>query len=335
MKEALFYEKIDAKVKCGLCNHRCSIPQSKKGICGVRQNKDGMLYSLVYGRPVAQHIDPIEKKPLYHFYPGSYAYSIATVGCNFKCKNCQNADISQMPVDSNRIIGDKVTPERIVKLAKQYNCSSIAYTYTEPVIFYEYAYDISRLASDEGIKNIFITNGYITEEALREISPYLDAANIDLKSFSDDFYRKNCGARLKPVLDSIELHKELGIWIEVTTLVIPTLNDSSDELRHIAEFIKSVGEEIPWHVSAFYPTYRLRNIERTPTKTLRKAREIGLKAGLRYVYTGNILGDVGEHTYCYKCGTSLIRRYGFEIMENRIKDSKCPDCGAKIDIVEV
>ncbi|MFX1486119.1 MAG: AmmeMemoRadiSam system radical SAM enzyme [Promethearchaeota archaeon] len=335
MKEASFYEKQDGKLKCGLCSHRCLILESKKGICGVRQNKGGVLYSLVYGRTVAQHIDPIEKKPLYHFHPGSYAYSIATAGCNFKCKNCQNADISQMPADHNRIIGDNVPPDRIVKLAKQYNCRSIAYTYTEPTIFYEYAYDISRLASREGIKNIFVTNGYITEEALREINPYLDAANIDLKSFSDKFYRSNCGARLKPVLQSIELHKELGIWIEITTLIIPTLNDSERELRRIAEFIKSVGEEIPWHVSAFYPAYKLRNIERTPTKTLRKARKIGLEVGLRYVYTGNILGDVGEHTYCYKCGAALIRRYGFEIMENRIKDSKCPNCGAKIDIVGI
>ena len=247
MKEAMFYEKLDDKmVKCNLCSHRCSrIADSKRGICGVRENRDGKLYSLVYGRVAARSVDPIEKKPLFHFLPGSRSYSIATVGCNLRCRNCQNYDISQLPKERGIIVGQNVSPEEIVSAAKRNSCESIAYTYSEPTIFFEYAYDTAKLASKEGIKNVFVTNGYITPEALKEISPYLDAANIDLKSFSDDFYRKNCGARLKPVLDSIKLYKSLGIWTEITTLIIPSLNDSEEELRKIAEFIKK-GSIIPY-----------------------------------------------------------------------------------------
>lgn len=337
MKEAMFYEKLDGNVvKCKLCSHRCGrITNSKRGVCGVRENRDGTLYSLVYGKAVARAVDPMEKKPLFHFLPGSKAYSIATVGCNFRCGNCQNFEISQMPRERNVIIGEDVTPKEIVAAAKQYNCESIAYTYTEPTIFFEYAYDTAKLASKEGIKNVFVTNGYITEEALVEIKPYLDAANIDLKSFSDDFYRKNCSARLSPVLDSIKLHKSLGIWIEITTLIIPTLNDSEENLRKIAEFIKDVGEEIPWHISRFHPMYQLLDLPRTPITTLHKAREIGLEVGLRYVYEGNVPSEVGENTYCYDCGKPLIRRHGYVILENKIKDSECSYCGAKIDGVHM
>ena len=337
MKEAMFYEKLDGNVvKCNLCSHRCSrITNSKRGICGVRENKDGTLYSLVYGKVVARAVDPIEKKPLFHFLPGSKAYSIATVGCNFRCRNCQNFEISQMPRERKVIIGEDVAPEEIVAAAKRYKCESIAYTYTEPTIFYEYAYDTAKLASKEGIKNVFVTNGYITEEALVEIKPYLDAANIDLKSFSDEFYRKNCGARLSPVLDSIRLHKSLGIWIEITTLIIPTLNDSEKNLRKIAEFIKDVGEEIPWHISRFHPMYQLLDLPRTPLGILHRAREIGLEVGLKYVYEGNVPGEVGENTYCYKCGKPLIRRHGYAILENKIKNSECSYCGAKIDGVHM
>jgi len=336
MKEAMFYEKLgDAVVQCNLCSHRCKITDSKRGICGVRENRNGTLYSLVYGKVVARAVDPIEKKPFFHFLPGSRAYSIATVGCNFRCGNCQNFEISQMPKDRNLILGQDVSPEEIVVAAKRNNCESIAYTYTEPTIFFEYAYDVAKLAKKEGMKNVFVTNGYITEEALVEIKPYLDASNIDLKSFSDEFHRKNCGARLNPVLDSIRLHKSLGIWIEITTLVIPTLNDSEGELRKIAEFVKEVGEEIPWHISQFYPMYKLLDLPPTPIATLRRAREIGLEVGLRYVYEGNVPGEAGENTYCYKCGKLLIRRYGYQILENRIKNSVCSYCGAKIDGVNM
>jgi pyruvate formate lyase activating enzyme len=332
MKEAMFYEKLgDNVVKCNLCSHRCRVADSKRGICAVRENRNGTLYSLVYEKAVARAVDPIEKKPLFHFLPGSRAYSIATTGCNFRCRNCQNFDISQMPKDRKIILGQDVSPEEIVVAAKRNNCESIAYTYTEPTIFFEYAYDTAKLAKKDGIKNVFVTNGYITEEALIEIKPYLDATNIDLKSFSDGFYRKNCGARLKPVLDSIQLHKNLGIWIEITTLIIPTLNDSEEELRKIAEFIKEVGEEVPWHISQFYPTYNLIDLPRTPVATLRRARQIGFEVGLRYVYEGNVRGEAGENTYCYKCGKLLIRRYGYQILENKIKNSACSHCGAKIN----
>jgi len=332
MREAMFYERLgDGVVRCNLCSHRCRIADSRRGICGVRENRNGMLYSLVYGKVAARAVDPIEKKPFFHFLPGSRAYSIATVGCNFRCGNCQNFEISQMPKDRQLTLGQDVSPEEIVMAARRNNCESIAYTYTEPTIFFEYAYDIAKLASRGGIKNVFVTNGYITEEALAEIKPYLDAANIDLKSFSEDFYRKNCGARLDPVLDAIRLHKKLGIWIEITTLIIPTLNDSDENLRKIAEFIKGVGEEIPWHISQFHPMYKLLDLPRTPIATLRRARKIGLEAGLRYVYEGNVPGEAGETTRCYKCGNPLIRRYDYQILENRVKNSECPHCGARID----
>lgn len=231
--------------------------------------------------------------------------------------------------------GCDTPPEEVVMAAKYQNCESIAYTYSEPTIFFEYAYDIAKLAKKEGIKNVFVTNGYITEEALVEIKPYLDAANIDLKSFNDDFYRKICGASLNPVLDSIRLHKSLGIWTEITTLIIPTLNDSEKELSKIAEFIVTVGKEIPWHISQFYPTYKLLYLPHTSITVLRKAREIGLNAGLRYVYEGNVPGEAGENTYCYECGKPLIHRYGYRILKNMVKNSKCPYCGTRIDGVKL
>ena len=333
MKEAMFYDKLDGKlINCNLCCHRCSsIAVSRKGICGVRENIDGELYSLVYGRVVACAVDPIEKKPLFNFLPGSKSYSIATVGCNFRCDNCQNYDISQLPKDQNIIVGQEVLPEQIISLAKRSNCASIAYTYSEPTIFFEYAYDVARKAKKEGLKNIFVTNGYITPEALHEIAPYLDAANIDLKSFSDDFYRKSCGARLQSVLDSIKLYKSLGIWTEITTLIIPSLNDSEEELRKIAEFIKDLGADTPWHITQFHPTYKLIDLPRTPVNTLRRAREIGLEAGLRYVYEGNVPGESGENTYCHNCKKNLIHRFGYQIQNNKIKNSVCTYCGVKID----
>ncbi|PVX25391.1 MAG: AmmeMemoRadiSam system radical SAM enzyme [Candidatus Bathyarchaeum sp.] len=338
MKEAMFYEKLDDNmVKCNLCSHRCSlIADSKRGICGVRENRAGKLYSLVYGKAVACAVDPIEKKPLFNFLAGSQAYSIATVGCNFRCDNCQNFDISQLPKQRNVIVGQEVSPEDVVFAALQSNCKSIAYTYSEPTIFFEYAYDIAKLAHKQGLKNVFVTNGYITQDALIEISPYLDAANIDLKSFSDDFYQKRCGAHLQPVLDSIKLYKSLGIWIELTTLIIPTLNDSEQELHKIAHFIKEeVGEDTPWHITQFHPTYNLIDLPRTPVTTLRRARKIGLEAGLRYVYEGNVPGETGENTYCPNCKKTLIQRFGYHIQENKIKDSKCIYCGAKIDGVHM
>ena len=331
-KDAMFYDVLEQQtVKCQLCHQLCTIAEGKRGLCGVRVNEGGRLYTLVYGKAASTGLDPVEKKPLFHFHPGTSTYSISTIGCNFRCKNCQNYEISQMPKNYGPIVGEDLPPEEVVKAAKRYECKSIAYTYTEPAIFFEYAYETARLADKERIKNVFVTNGYISEEALRMISPYLDAANIDLKSFSDKFYRESCGARLQPVLDNIKLHKELGIWIEITTLIIPTLNDSEEELRKIARFIRKVGEEIPWHVSKFYPMYQLLELPRTPVSTLEMARKIGIDEGLRYVYEGNVPGAEGESTYCYKCKQRLIRRFGYEILENNLKDSKCPKCGAPVD----
>jgi len=332
MKEARFYDKAEnLSVNCYLCNHRCKVAEGKKGICGVRQNMNGILYTLVYGRPIAQHLDPIEKKPLFHYYPGSQSFSIATVGCNFRCLHCQNADISQAPRESYVPSGQVISPEKIVEAAKKYRCQSISYTYTEPTIYFEYACDCAVLAKKEAIGNVFVTNGFITKEALTAIRPYLDAANIDLKSFRDDFYRRVCGARLQPTLDSIRAYKEFGIWIELTTLIIPNHNDTEEELRDIAQFIKGLGVDTPWHVTAFYPTYKLTDQPRTPVTVLRKAREIGFKEGLRYVYTGNVPGDNGENTYCYQCGKVLVERTGFSVQENNIHDSKCYSCGTKVD----
>jgi len=332
VKEAYLFEELeDKKVRCNLCNHRCVIAEGKRGRCEVRENKGGKLYSLVYGKLISANVDPIEKKPFFHFLPGSTAFSIATVGCNFRCQHCQNYEISQMPKDQGRIVGREVEPKEIVRRAVEYGCSSISYTYTEPTIFFEYAYDTAEIAQGEGLKNTFVTNGFMTPEALEMISPYLDAANVDLKSFREDFYREVCSAHLRPVLENIERMKALGIWVEVTTLVIPTLNDSEEELRQIARFIRSVGPEIPWHVTAFHPDYTMLDKPRTPVETLKRAREIGFEEGLRYVYSGNVPGDEGENTYCWNCHRMIIRRWGFQVLEKRIEGGHCTFCGASID----
>jgi pyruvate formate lyase activating enzyme len=333
MYEARFYEKLeDQKVQCHLCAHECKIDPGKRGICQVRENRDGTLYSMVYGRVIAENIDPIEKKPLFHFLPGSRSYSIATVGCNFQCLHCQNYDISQYPRHhKGRIIGEPRTPQQIVDQALASRSLSISYTYTEPTIFMEFAQDVGRLAKEKGIRNVFVSNGFMTEQSARALAEFVDADNVDLKSFRDDFYRKISKARLQPVLDTIERLKKLGVWLEVTTLVIPGLNDSDEELTQIAHFVKEVGVDIPWHVSAFYPTYQMLDRPRTPASTLFRAREIGLKAGLRYVYTGNIPGQGGESTSCYQCGELLIDRVGYTIRGFILQDGKCPKCQAVID----
>jgi pyruvate formate lyase activating enzyme len=332
MKQAMFQQTLEGKnVKCGLCSHRCLVAEGKRGICAVRENQNGTLYSLVYDKLIARNIDPIEKKPLFHFLPGSTSFSIATPGCNFRCLHCQNADISQLPRDRGGVIvGEDIPPSAIVADTQSYRCASISYTYTEPTIYFEFAYDTAKLAAARGIKNVFVTNGYITPEALETISPLLHAANIDLKGFSEEFYRKVCGAKLQPVLDAIRLYKKLGIWIEITTLVIPGHNDSDAELRQIAEFIKSVGPEIPWHVSRFHPTYKLLDQPITPVATLQRARSIGIEAGLRYVYEGNVPGQ-GEDTTCWKCHKTIIKRTGFTVRENRVQEGTCGYCGAVID----
>jgi pyruvate formate lyase activating enzyme len=330
MKEAYLYERqAEGKVRCFLCNHHCLIADGKRGICCVRENKGGTLYSLVYEKLISANVDPVEKKPFFHFLPGSKAFSVAAAGCNFQCLHCQNHEISQMPRDGD-ITGQRVSGEQIVSMAQSYHCASISYTYTEPTIFFEYAYDTATIAHAQGMKNNFVTNGYMTAEALDMIAPYLDGANVDLKAFSEEFYKKICSARLRPVQDSIRKMHDLGIWVEVTTLIIPTLNDKEDELRAIARFLFAVSPDIPWHVSAFYPTYRMLDKPRTPPEIIRRAREIGLEEGLRYVYSGNIPGDDGENTSCYHCKQVLIKRWGYQVAENSITEGKCPHCGTPI-----
>jgi len=329
MKEAMFYTTgKDNKVICELCNHHCHIKEGKRGVCGVRENREGVLYSLVYGRLIAENIDPIEKKPLFNFLPGSKAFSISTVGCNFRCLHCQNYDISQYPHAHNgEIAGTERTPEAVVEEAVRTGCASVCYTYVEPTIFYEFAYDCSLIAHDRQLKNVFVSNGYMTPEVTRHLAPVLDGINIDIKGYTDNFYKKVCGARLQPVLDNVKLMHELGVWVEVTTLIIPGWNDSTDELREIAKFIYSVSPTIPWHVTAFYPTYKMMDRDSTPVATLRKAREIGLAEGLHYVYEGNIPGEGGENTYCPSCGAELISRFGCSLQQDELTDGRCSKCG--------
>jgi len=331
IKEAMLYRSLDEKkVSCFLCNHKCQVADSKFGICGVRQNREGKLYTHVFGDVIAAHVDPIEKKPLYHFLPGTTSFSIATIGCNFRCPFCQNWQISQVSKRKGEgFSGHRLLPEDVVAGARKHGCHSISYTYTEPTIFYEYAFETAKLASGAGLGNIFVTNGYMTAEALETINPYLDACNVDLKSFREEFYREICQSHLQPVLDSIRLMKKLNIWVEVTTLVVPDANDGEEELRDIARFIVDTDPEIPWHISRFHPNYEYTDSRATPLEILQRAYSIGKEEGLRYIYVGNVLG-VAEDTQCPSCGKVLIRREGFSISDYNVKDSACSFCGNRI-----
>ncbi len=331
-KKAMLWEKLeDNRVRCYLCAHDCKIDDGKYGFCGMRKNEGGELYTYAYANVIASHVDPIEKKPLYHFLPGSYAYSIATIGCNFRCPFCQNWNISQLSARNGDIEGYELKPEEVVREALKHECRSISYTYTEPTIFFEYAYDTAKLAHGKGIRNNFVTNGYMTKEAIETIKPYLDAANVDLKAFSDDFYRKICKACLQPVLDSIRNLKEAGMWVEVTTLVVPGENDSEDELRGIADFLAETGKEIPWHISRFHPDYKYTDSYPTPIETMENAVRIGKEAGLKYVYLGNVVG--GGETVCPGCGKVMMDRTGFgaTISRDFSNEGKCLKCGAVIE----
>jgi len=330
MKEAILWKKEGDNIRCSLCNHRCVIPEGKRGFCFVRENQKGKLYSLVYGKVIAAHIDPIEKKPLYHFYPGSSAYSIASVGCNFRCSFCQNWDISQMPKDNKgQIAGRDMTPGEVVNEALLNECKSIAYTYNEPTIEYEFTKDCGNQARDAGIQNVYVTNGYMTKEMLAD-QKFIDAANVDLKSFSDSFYKKTCAGSLEPVLGTLKLMKKKKIWVEVTTLVVPGENDSDEELKSIAEFIsKEMDKDTPWHISAFHPDYKMMDHEATPIDTLTHAYELGKEAGLNYIYVGNVNVGLGADTICPKCGETVIRRKWLQMISNDVKKGKC-SCGHKI-----
>lgn len=331
-REALLSEALpDGSVVCHLCAHRCRIRSGLRGICGVRENRDGRLVSLVRDRVVTAEVDPIEKKPFFHVLPGSLAYSIATAGCNFHCLFCQNWVISQWPRDRGEPLpGEPMSPREIVDRALQASCAAVAYTYTEPTIFFELALETSRCAVAAGLKNLFVTNGYMTREALDLIAPVLHAANVDLKAFSDRYYRKVCGATLRPVLETIRGLRERGIWVEVTTLVVPGHNDSEEELAALSRWLASVDRDTPWHVSAFFPTYRMLDVPPTPPAALGRAARIGRDAGLRYVYTGNVPTDVGENTPCPGCGKVLIRRRGFRVLENLLTAGRCPACHTSI-----
>ncbi|WP_462317907.1 AmmeMemoRadiSam system radical SAM enzyme [Marinilabilia sp.] len=336
MQEALLYEKLnDQTVKCNLCAHHCKIKPGKSGICKVRKNTDGTLYTRVYGRTIARHIDPIEKKPLYHFYPGSSAFSIGTPGCNFHCSFCQNCEISQVVNEDILEMGHKASPEDIVKEAKQSGCKSIAYTYTEPTIFFEYALDTAKAAKEAGLKNVFVSNGFMTAEMLDVIGPYLDAINIDLKAFHHDSYKRLMGGRLQPVLNSLKKVVEMNIWLEVTTLVIPGVNASGSELHKIAHFIADeLGVDVPWHISRFFPGYKMNDVPITPMGTLNKAVKAGQEAGLNYIYIGNVPFSSEQNTQCPGCETTLIERSGYSILSNRIDNGICPECGSRIAVID-
>ncbi len=320
-------------VDCFLCSHRCNISAGKRGVCGVRENRDGALHTLVYGRVIAENADPIEKKPLYHFLPGTLSYSIATPGCNFRCGFCQNWQISQARGNLEKFPQAYVEPGAMVKGAVSARCASIAYTYTEPTIYMEYALDVARLAKEAGLKNVFVTNGFQSPEAVDAMSGLIDAANIDLKSFSDEFYRSQCGGRLQPVLDSIRAMREAGIHVEVTTLVVTGQNDSDKELEQIAAFLAGISPDLPWHISRFHPDYQTLDSKPTPLGTLERAAAIGDDAGLRFIYVGNVRNNERQHTKCPECGELVLRRAIMALMGENVKNGACGACGAKLPIV--
>jgi len=343
MQEAKFYKKLDNKiVACELCHQACFIKNNSVGLCRVRKNINGELFSLAYGYPVALNVDPIEKKPLFHFQPGSLSYSLGTLGCNFRCANCQNWNISQAaditPL-APLVRGENLTyvePEKIVSDAIDNNCSSISYTYNEPTIFTEYALSIMELAHRANLKNVWVSNGYMSERCLRAIIPHLDAINVDLKSIDENFYLKNCGAKLQPVLENLRTIKKSGIDLEITTLVIPGLSDDLEMLKSLAEFIANkLGTDVPWHVSKFSPavSWKLKRTPPTTEETIFEICDIGKNAGLKYIYAGNIPGDERENTYCPACGELAIRRFGYEI-ERLDKHGRCPNCDKNLDIFE-
>ncbi|MHA1596691.1 MAG: AmmeMemoRadiSam system radical SAM enzyme [Candidatus Asgardarchaeia archaeon] len=328
------YSKLDGKVRCELCPRSCILSEGQVGFCGVRKNVGGKIYSLNYGLVTSMAVDPIEKKPLFHFWPGEDAFSISTMGCNLGCLFCQNWQIAR--AKPGEIYVEEYSPEYIVELAKRYNTKIIAYTYNEPIIWYEFVLDTAKIAKREGLYNVLVTNGYITIDALKELAPFIDAANVDVKAFTKDFYSKICMVRdFKPILDAIVYMKEHGVHVEITNLKLPGLNDSEEETRKLSEWIlDNLGPDVPLHITRFYPHYKMLHLDPTPVKTLVKSRKVALETGLNYIYTGNVPGDPGENTYCPKCGEELIVRYGFHIVKyNLSKGKTCPKCGNKIPIV--
>ncbi|WP_407356087.1 AmmeMemoRadiSam system radical SAM enzyme [Methanolobus sp. WCC5] len=334
IREAILYDRLDdGKVQCKLCSHRCRISSGKRGFCRVRENREGILYTLNYNVVSSEALDPIEKKPLFHFYPGSLVYSLGTIGCNFRCKHCQNWTISQIDVDEANAI--EMSARTAVQRAVASGARAIAWTYNEPTIWFEYTYDCARLAKDAGLATVYVTNGYITREGLEMIAPYLDAFRVDIKAFTDKFYREIASAKLAPVLESAKLARELGMHVEIVNLVIPTLNDSMEEIREMTVWIReNLGEDTPVHFTRFHPYYKLQDIPPTPLKTLEDALNIAKETGLRYVYLGNVPGTGHEDTFCPKCGELLIKRGTFSIEVNRLTEGQtCPRCGEHISVI--
>ncbi len=328
MKEALFWESLNGKVLCYLCPRNCKIGEGQNGFCNIRKNINGKLYLIAHSKPCAVHIDPIEKKPLYHFFPGSDSFSIGTAGCNLACKYCQNCDLSKARQDQVRTFD--LPPESAVKTAVENRCESISYTYNEPIIWSEYAMDISAIAREKGIKSVMVTNGYINIEPLRQVYKYIDAANVDVKSITEKFYNSLTLSHLKPVLDALIEMKSMGVWIEVTNLVIPTMNDSKAEIKDLSKWVyDNLGDDVPVHFSAFHPDFRFLSVPRTSPETVITARNIAIDVGLKYVYTGNISSDDGSKTYCPSCGKILIDRTWHSVKIKKIVNGKC-SCGAEI-----
>ena len=327
---AMFWEKVDEKkVKCTLCPRECEVADVERGYCGVRENQGGEYQTLVYGALCSANVDPIEKKPLFHYLPGTSAFSIATAGCNIECKFCQNWRISQFrPEQVESVL---VTPQRLVDACRSNGSRTIAYTYSEPVVFYEYMHDAAALARKAGIGSVMISNGYIQEKPLRQLCQHITGVKIDFKAFTEKFYDEWCSGHLQPVLATLETLKDIGIWFELVVLIIPTLNDSPDEIKKMSGWIVDhLGPDVPMHFTRFHPTYRVTNLPRTPIKTLERCRKIAMDAGVRYAYAGNVAMHPGENTYCHGCGKELIKRVGFRISSNVIKDGCCPKCGARI-----
>jgi len=337
VKEAVLWHKEGDRLRCDLCGRRCLIADGALGVCLVRKNIDGKLYSLNYGRLVALHVDPIEKKPLFHFQPGNFTFSIASAGCNFACRFCDNYDISQVYRDRKleQVLGDEYTPEDVVNQAVSEGCRIISYTYTEPTIFFEFAYDTAKLAHEKGIKNTFVTNGYMTPEAVKMIAPYLDAATVDFKCSGDpDCYRKIIGVPdVAPIYECLIEMKKQNIFIEITNLVIPGFDEEMSSFRNLVKWIRdNLGDEIPMHILRFFPAYRLSDIPETPLESLRKTYEIARKEGMKFVYLGNVPGQ-GENTYCPSCGELLIERFGLMMSRSRLRGDRCPKCGARIPLI--
>jgi pyruvate formate lyase activating enzyme len=329
MKKALLYKKKGDKVTCMVCAHQCQIKENQVGICGVRKNLQGELYSLNYDKVAATHADPIEKKPLYHFLPASTAFSVAAMGCNFKCKFCQNNSLSVVP-DENHIYGENISPRELIKMALHYGSESISYTYSEPTIYFELMLETAKLAKKEGLRNTMVTNGYISEKALEMLAPYMDGANVDLKAFTENFYKSYCSARLAPVLETIKRMKAKEIWVELTTLLIPGLNSDTEELKELISFISSVDETIPWHVSRFFPHHLMVDVGATPTDLIFKALDMAKDMGLKYLYAGNVADDRFSHTYCPQCNTVLIKRMGYFTQVSSLLSGKCTNCNTSI-----